>query len=378
MTERRIHVVVLCGGRSAEHDVSLVSTRSILNHLDQRRYRVSVMGLDRQGGSYDPQVLRRKLELSPDGPWELPTGTDHWLAVLACLPPPLPVVFPVLHGPFGEDGTVQGAMEMLGLPYVGAGVLASSLAMNKVYCKQVLAQAGLPVLPFVSTTKAEWGEAPDQVLARIENELAYPVFVKPANMGSSIGVGKSSNSGELRQHLEEALRYDLLVLAEQGVDAREIEVSVLGNEYPRASIAGEIVPSGEFYDYAAKYLDGISQLLVPAPLSEEQMDEARRLALETYRTLGVEGMARVDFLLDKNSLRLWVNEANTIPGFTQISMYPKLWQASGLSYPDLIEELINLGLERHRARQGLSVEFSMNGRSPRRGDSCGRPPRSEQ
>ena len=200
------------------------------------------------------------------------------------------------------------------------------------------------------------GEAPDQVLARIENELPYPVFVKPANMGSSIGVGKSSNSGELRQHLEEALRYDLLVLAEQGVDAREIEVSVLGNEHPRASIAGEIVPSGEFYDYAAKYLDGISQLLVPAPLSEEQMDEARRLALETYRTLGVEGMARVDFLLDKNSLRLWVNEANTIPGFTQISMYPKLWQASGLSYPDLIEELINLGLERHRARQGLSVE----------------------
>ena len=355
MKDGRIHVVVLCGGRSAEHDVSLVSTRSILKHLDPRRFRVSVMGLDRQGGSYDPQVLRRKLELSPDGPWQFPTGPEHWLVVLAGLAPPL-VVFPVLHGPFGEDGTVQGAMEVLGLPYVGAGVLASSLAMNKVWCKQVLAHAGLPVLPFVSTTKTEWEEAPEQVLARIENELAYPVFVKPANMGSSVGVGKSRSSGELRRHLEEALRFDLLVFAEQGVDPREIEVSVLGNERPRASIAGEIVPSGEFYDYAAKYLDGDSQLLIPAPLSRAQTEEVRRLALETYRTLGVEGMARIDFLLDKNSRRIWVNEANTIPGFTQISMYPKLWQASGLSYPGLIEELIKLGLRRHRARKGLSVE----------------------
>ena len=356
MTDRRIHVAVLCGGRSAEHDVSLISTRSILNHLDPRRFRVSVMGLDRQGGSYDPQVLRRKLELPPDGPWEFPAGREHWLVVLAGLSTPLDVVFPVLHGPFGEDGTVQGALEVLGLPYVGAGVLASSLAMNKVWCKQVLARAGLPVLPFVSTTKAGWEESPGRVVAQIEKELTYPVFVKPANMGSSIGVGKSRSSKELRRHLEEALRFDLLVLAEQGVDAREIEVSVLGNEHPRASIAGEIVPSGEFYDYAAKYLDGISQLLIPAPLSREQMDEARRLALETYLALGVEGMARIDFLLDKESRRLWVNEANTIPGFTQISMYPKLWQASGLSYPDLIEELINLGLERHRVRQGLSVE----------------------
>ena len=349
-------MVVLCGGRSAEHDVSLISTRSILKHLDLRRFRVSVMGLDRQGGSYDPPALCRELELPPDGPWEFPTGSEHWLATLAGLPPPLPVVFPVLHGPFGEDGTVQGAMEVLGLPYVGAGVLASSLAMNKVWCKQLLAHSGLPVLPYVSTTKAEWEEASDRILGRIENELDYPVFVKPANMGSSIGVGKSRDSGELRQHLEEALRYDLMVLAEQGVDAREIEVSVLGNENPRASVAGEIVPSGEFYDYAAKYLDGISRLLVPAPLSHEKMDEVQRVALETYRALGVEGMARVDFLLEKKSHRLWVNEANTIPGFTQISMYPKLWQASGLSYPDLIEELINLGLERHRARQGISVE----------------------
>lgn len=356
MTDRRIHVVVLCGGRSAEHDVSLVSTRSILNHLDPERYRISVMGLDRQGGSYDPGVLRRKLEISRDGPWEFPTGPEHWLVLLAGLSTPSPVVFPVLHGPFGEDGTVQGALEVLGLPYVGAGVMASSLAMNKVWCKQVLAHAGLPVLPFVSTTKAGWEEDPDRVVAQIENQLAYPVFVKPANMGSSIGIGKSRDSRELRQHLEEALRFDLLVLAEQGVDAREIEVSVLGNEHPRASIAGEIVPSGEFYDYAAKYLDGISELLIPAPLSQERMDEARRLALETYRTLGVEGMARIDFLLEKESHRLWVNEANTIPGFTRISMYPKLWQASGLSYPDLIEELIILGLERHRARQGLSVE----------------------
>ena len=356
MTDRRIHVVFLCGGRSAEHDVSLISTRSILNHLDRRRYRVSVMGLDRDGGSYEPRVLSRKLELPPDGPWEFPAGPEHWLAVLAGLPPPLPVVFPVLHGPYGEDGTVQGAMEVLGLPYVGAGVLASSLAMNKVQCKQALEHAGLPVLPFVSTTASEWGAAPDRVVARIESRLAYPVFVKPANMGSSIGIGKSRDSGELRRHLEEALRYDLLVLAEQGVDAREIEVSVLGNERPRASIAGEIVPSGEFYDYEAKYLDGTSQLLIPAPLSEAEMDEARRLALKTCRTLGVEGMVRVDFLLDRNSSRLWVNEANTIPGFTQISMYPKLWEASGLSYPDLVEELIRLGLERHRARQGLSVE----------------------
>ena len=194
------------------------------------------------------------------------------------------------------------------------------------------------------------------MLARIESGLAYPVFVKPANMGSSVGVGKSRDTGELRRHLEEALRFDLLVFAEQGVDAREIEVSVLGNERPRASIAGEIVPSGEFYDYAAKYLDGDSQLLIPAPLSQARMEEVRRLALETYRALGVEGMARIDFLLEKESRRIWVNEANTIPGFTQISMYPKLWQASGLSYPGLIEELIDLGLRRHRARKGLSVE----------------------
>ena len=357
MMDSRTHVVLLCGGRSAEHDVSLNSTRSILNHLDRKCFRVSIMGLDRQGRSYDPKVLREKLGISSEKSLEFPTGQGHWLGVLAGLSPPLPVVFPVLHGPFGEDGTVQGALEVLGMPYVGAGVLSSSVSMNKIHSKKVLSHAGLPVLPYVSTDRTQWKKSSNKVLARIEASLKYPLFVKPANMGSSIGVSKSYNSREVYGHVEVALKYDHLVLVEQAVDAREIEISVLGNENPIVSQAGEIIPSSEFYTYEAKYLDGQSDLLIPALLSEDQVIEIRRLALRTYEALAIEGMARIDLFLEKETLVFWVNEANTIPGFTEISMYPKLWEASNLAYPCLLEKLINLGLERYRLRQRFARMF---------------------
>lgn len=348
------HVVVLCGGRSAEHEVSLVSAASILKALDPTRYRISVIGIRKDGSTFTDARLRNGLELDPEDSFSFPRG-GHWVSLLIEMNPPPDIVFPVLHGPFGEDGTVQGVLEVLGLPYVGAGVCGSAVAMNKILAKRILAERRLPVLPFVETSRALWEEAPERFLSRVEEKLAYPVFVKPANLGSSVGINKSRDRREVGRHVETAFRYDDSVLVEQGIEAREIEVSVLGNLRPRASVPGEILPGRDFYDYEAKYLDDRLRLLIPAPLSREETERVRDLALAAYRSLQLEGMGRVDFLMDRQSGNLWVSEANTIPGFTPVSMYPKLWEASGLSFPQLLDELIGLGLERHR-RRSFSVE----------------------
>jgi D-alanine-D-alanine ligase len=266
------------------------------------------------------------------------------------------IVFPVLHGPLGEDGTVQGLLEVIGLPYVGAGVGASAVGMNKIYCKSILRAAGIPVLPWMTLNRAEWAGKQTESAKLVEEDLSYPIFVKPANMGSSVGINKSHDRVEFVRHVEIAFCYDDYVLLEPGIDAREIEVSVLGGFTPRVSVPGEIIPADEFYSYEAKYLKEGSRLLIPAPLSEAEVEKVRELGSRTFQALQLEGMARVDFLLERRSGELFVNEPNTIPGFTQISMYPKLWEESGLSYAKLLEELIELGFARHDRRSQLSVE----------------------
>lgn len=276
--------------------------------------------------------------------------------------PPLDVIFPILHGPYGEDGTVQGLLELAGVAYVGCGVLASSVGMDKIVSKQLFEAHGIPVVPYCTVKRRKWEAQPEKVIAQIEARLAYPLFVKPANLGSSIGISKAADRGELRRALAEAARYDRKLLIEAAVaNPREIECSVLGNDDPLASVPGEIVPGNEFYDYGAKYLDGTSELRIPAPLPAETAARVRELAVQAFLALDGAGMARVDFLLERDTGRLYLNEVNTIPGFTNISMYPKLWEASGLSYAELVNRLIELALERHadKARSLTRFENAM-------------------
>jgi D-alanine-D-alanine ligase len=261
-----------------------------------------------------------------------------------------------MHGPYGEDGAIQGLLEMIGLAYVGAGVGASAVGMNKVYCKSILQAANLPVLPWTSANRTNWVQGHLEVIETAEKSFRYPIFVKPANMGSSVGINRSRDRGELQKHVEIALCYDDYVLLERGIEAREIEVSVLGGFEPDASVPGEIIPADDFYSYEAKYLKEGSRLLIPAPLGTQQTRELQELAIAVFKVLQLEGMARVDFLVDKKSEEIWVNEPNTIPGFTEISMYPKLWEATGLSFPHLLEQLILIAGKRHQRRSRLSVE----------------------
>ncbi len=349
------HVVVLCGGRSAEHEVSFLSAKSILSRLNQAKYRLSVVGIRKDGLLYSPEATREKLGLESGQQFHFPSG-KHWVCLLLDLDPVADVVFPVLHGPFGEDGTIQGALEVLNFPYVGAGVAGSAVGLNKIHSNEILLDSDLPVLPYLSIHQAEWQDGAEDFLRLLEERLHYPVFVKPANLGSSVGINKSKDREELSEHIGVAFRYDDFIVIEEGIEAREIETAVLGNSQPEVSVAGEVIPSGEFYSYDAKYHDEDSQLLIPAPLSEEQMQRVQELALAAFRALQLEGMARVDFLMEKNTGQFWVSEANTIPGFTDISMYPRLWEASGLPYPELLDKLIDLGLERYRRRSRFSLE----------------------
>jgi D-alanine-D-alanine ligase len=267
------------------------------------------------------------------------------------------VVFPILHGPFGEDGTVQGLLELAGMPYVGAGVMASAVAMDKALFKDVMVAHGLPIVPHLVFTRKTWEQAPEETMDQIEDEIGYACFVKPANLGSSVGITKAHDRNVLHRALDEAALYDRKLIVEAAVDAREIEVSVLGNDEPLASVPGEIVPCNEFYDYSAKYLDGDSELLIPAPIPAETTELVQQLALQTYQAIDCAGMARADFLLDRHSGTVYVNEVNTLPGFTPISMYPKLWEASGISYSELIDRLIELALERHADKARSATSF---------------------
>jgi D-alanine-D-alanine ligase len=326
-TDGKLRVAVLFGGRSGEHDVSLVSARSVMEALDPDRF----------------EVLPRYI--SPEGRWEngplLPEPGAN---------PGIDVVFPVLHGTFGEDGTVQGLLELADLPYVGANVRASALCMDKISTKRMCAQAGIPV---VESVDAQSHEHPDAIATRAETALGFPCFVKPANLGSSVGISKARDRQQLIQAIVVAMQHDTRILIERAVDAQELECAVLGNEDLQASVVGEIVPGSEFYDYEDKYLSGKALTLIPANITEQQQAEVRRMAIEACRAVGVEGMARADFFLDRQRGGIYLNEINTIPGFTPISMYSKMWEASGLPYPALLSRLISLAMERHARRRNL-------------------------
>lgn len=354
-----VRLIVLFGGRSAEHDVSRVSASHVLRAVDPQRYDVVPVAITREGRW---QLARAAAGLLDAGRAdELPESLDIDGPETSPLPALIggtesvpTVVLPILHGPNGEDGTVQGLLELAGVPYVGSGVLGSAVAMDKAMAKTVLAAEGIPQPGWRAVRADELRRDPDLV-ERLLVELGPTVFVKPANMGSSIGVSKAHGAAETIAALEQAFLYDDLAVVEEAVDARELECAVLGNDEPRASTVGEIVPGADFYDYEDKYAAGIARTVVPAELDATTMDAARSLAVTTFRALRAEGMARVDMFLVGDELL--VNEINTIPGFTPISMYPMLWQASGVSYPELIDELVELALERHERRGRHSTEL---------------------
>lgn len=363
--QRSLRVGVVFGGRSGEHEVSLNSARNVMEALAKAGHTVVPIGITPQGHwltSENPLALLTS-ETTPminevitvNGSQQGKHNHDTWaLLPQAQANAPLPsidVIFPVLHGTYGEDGTVQGLLEMANLPYVGCGVLASAVAMDKAVAKQLFSQVDLRQAPYQVVLRKQWRNNPDAVLAALEAALPYPMFVKPANLGSSVGISKVHDESELAPALDLACRYDRKLVVEQGVpNAREIEVSVLGNDDPIVSIVGEIVPSNEFYDYAAKYLTDASELRIPAPISAELAAQVQAMALKAFRAADCSGLARVDFLLDDASQTLYLNEINTMPGFTRHSMYPKLWEATGLSYPALVNRLLMLALENYDDR----------------------------
>ena len=361
---RKLRVGVVFGGRSGEHEISLKSASSILAALDRDKYEVTEIGIDRDGKwmlTGDPMNSLSSGAVDEDQGQAL--AKTERLGLLSVRGDALPddvsnldIVFPVLHGPYGEDGTIQGLLEMAGLPYVGAGVLGSAVGMDKAAMKALLRHAGLPVAPHLLVLRSDWQSRPEAARIDAAREFGYPMFVKPANLGSSVGISKVHNAAEFHPAMELAAKYDRRILVEQAIeDAREIECSVLGNDRPEASVCGEVFPAGEFYDYESKYFDDRSRTVIPAEVPESLRDRIRSMAVEVFTALDICGMARVDFLVRRSDDEIFVLEANTIPGFTQISMYAKLWEASGLSYGSLLDRLIELGLERFRERSEMRV-----------------------
>ena len=388
----KLRVGILFGGRSGEHEVSLLSAASVLNAIDKEKYDVVPIGITKDGrwltAEHAENLLQGKLVLEPR---QLRAGdpeTTQPAAVLArgeaVVVPPEPVhrqsglvpfqtdaaltrrasdrainvdvIFPVLHGTFGEDGTIQGLLELADIAYVGAGVLGSAAGMDKDVMKSLFIAAGIPIVKHVTILRSAWEKDPKKVQKLMESKLTYPVFVKPANLGSSVGISKAHNRKELGPAIEEAAKFDRKIVIEQGVGAdkekaREIECSVLGNDEPVASVPGEIIPGKEFYDYTAKYVDEGSQLIIPAKLTKAETKKVQDMAVDAFKAVDCSGLARVDFLMDPKTEKIYLNEINTMPGFTSISMYPKLWAASGLAYADLIDRLIQLGIERHEDKK---------------------------
>jgi len=353
MATERVRLVVLFGGQSAEHDVSCVSARHVLAAVDPARYAVEPVGITRDGAWVRAEdamaALSRGADALPDALKAVGPDYDLLPAMHGAIQEgDQVVVLPVLHGPMGEDGTVQGFLELAGVPYIGCGVLGSALTMDKAKAKEVLAHNGIPQCAHRSFHDTQWSPAlADEIIA----QLGLPVFAKPANMGSSIGISRATSRPELTDAVELALTYDEWIVVEEAVTAREIECSVLGNAEPRVSLPGEIVPGDQFYSYDDKYHDGTAQLVVPADLPATVVVELQQLAADAFVVLRCEGLARADFFYEEHGRGLLLNELNTMPGFTPISMYPKLWAASGLSYPDLIDELVALALERHQRRR---------------------------
>lgn len=341
-------VALIFGGRSAEHEISIISARAIHKNLDRNKYRVLSIYVTKKG--------TWKLVSSP----ELPAATLKAGRSLSFLPWDGPrtrpavkadVYFPVLHGPYGEDGTIQGLLEMADVPYVGAPVLASALGMDKAIFKHLLSRLGLPVVPYLVLYEEEWKKDRKHIERKITQELGLPLFVKPANLGSSVGISKVKSRKELAPAVKLAFRYDHKILVEKGIKGREIECSVLGNEQPLASLPGEVIPHREFYDYADKYLEGKTGFRIPAELPADLTRRFQELAVASFRAIDGCGMARVDFFLEQGTQNIYINEINTIPGFTEISMYPRLWEVSGLSFSRLLDRLIQLALRRHRLKK---------------------------
>jgi D-alanine-D-alanine ligase len=402
----KLRVGILFGGRSGEHEVSLLSAASVVNAIDKTRYEVVPIGITKDGrwltAEHAERLLKGEKQEQQQGPKHAGGGpratqaislragdpeATPGAAVLASgesvIVPPEPsrrdagimpfqseaglrrasdrainvdVIFPVLHGTFGEDGTIQGLLELADIAYVGAGVLGSSAGMDKDVMKSLFRAAGLPIVKHVTVMRSEFEREPKKVQKLVESKLKYPVFVKPANLGSSVGISKAHDRNELGPSIAEAAKFDRKIVIEEGVGgkknkAREIECAILGNDDPKASVAGEIIPCKEFYDYDAKYLSEGSEAVIPAKLSKVEMKTVQRLAIAAFRAVDCTGLARVDFLMDPRSRKIFVNEINTMPGFTAISMYPKMWAASGVAYPELIDRLIQLGIERHQDKK---------------------------
>jgi D-alanine-D-alanine ligase len=353
----KLRVGVIYGGKSGEHEVSLASAASIFRHLDPARYEAVPIRIEKDGRWVLPSTVPTAISAKES------IAAQHSEALVpleptAAITRHIDVVFPILHGTYGEDGTVQGLLELANVPYVGCGVLGSAVGLDKHVMKTLFAAQGLPVAPWITVLRPEWQRDAAAVTARTAAELGYPVFVKPANLGSSVGISKAKSDAGLADAMALALQFDRKVIVEAAVpNAREIEVAVLGNDDPVASVPGEIVPAGEFYDYAAKYLDAGSEAIIPAALSAEQAAAFQRLAILAFKAVEGTGMSRVDFLLSRDTGAIVLNEVNTAPGFTTISMYPSLWEASGLPYSKLVDRLIELALERHAEKQTLRTSI---------------------
>jgi len=366
--KKKIRIGLVFGGRSGEHEVSLASATSVMANLDSEKYDVVPIGITKEG-SWLLGTEPARLMTAEQSVGEETADSKQTTAVTLTGDPrlrrlipvegstkladngALDVIFPVLHGTYGEDGTLQGLLEMANVAYVGCGVLGAALGMDKEKMKMVFTSVGLPNVDYLVYRRNEWERSPEAIIETIEQRLGYPCFVKPVNLGSSVGINKAHNRTELEHAMQVAAEYDRKIIIEHGINCREFECAVLGNDEPIVSVIGEVIASNEFYDYNAKYLDNKSQVVIPADIPQTSAEEIRRQAIQAFLALDLSGLARVDFFLEKETNRVYINEVNTLPGFTEISMYPKLWEASGLSYPELLDRLIELAIERYEDKQ---------------------------
>ena len=370
MTIKKIRVGIIFGGRSGEHEVSFLSASSIIKAIDKNKYTVVPIGITKEGRWISPQDSESALQSGKiEGKNTVILLNDSFSKSLVCIDnnqkldkssalEKLDVIFPVLHGPYGEDGTVQGLLELANIPYVGAGVAASAISMDKDLMKIIFQQKNLPILKWMTIKRKEWQKDKEKILSLVQDDFEYPLFVKPASLGSSVGITKVHKKEELDKAIDLASSYDRKILIEKGLEeAREVECGILGNDEPRASVVGEVKPAGEFYDYDSKYTDEGTQLIIPADLPDGVSREVQEIALRAFKAVDSAGMARVDFFVTKKENKIYLNEINTIPGFTSVSMYPRLWQATGTSYPELIDRLIQLALERHKEKNQNKISY---------------------
>ena len=369
MARKKLRIGLIFGGRSGEHEVSLASATSVMANLDREKYEVVPIGITKEGGwllgTEPARLMAAEQHINHTENTETETTTavtltgDPRMRRLIPLESgeqlqdngALDVIFPVLHGTYGEDGTLQGLLDMADVPYVGCGVLGSALGMDKEKMKMVFQAVGLPSVDYLVYRRNEWERSPTTIMDAIEQRLGYPCFVKPVNLGSSVGINKAHDRAELEHAINVAAEYDRKIIIDRGINCRELECAVLGNDEPLASVVGEVIASNEFYDYHAKYLDNKSKVIIPADIPQATAEEVRRQAVTAFLALDLSGLARVDFFLEKESGQVYINEVNTMPGFTQISMYPKLWEASGLTYAQLLDRLVELAIERHQEKQ---------------------------